>query len=491
MKVLFAASEAVPFCKTGGLADVAGALPLALKAKKHDVRLILPKYRAVDAKAHGLKKLDAVLRLPLGDAVETASLWEGSLPGKIPVYFVDAPKYFDRDGLYMDSAAKDHPDNDERFIVFCRAVFEAAKALDFRPDIIHCHDWQTGLIPAYLETLCLMDAFFQPTASVFTIHNIAYQGIFPKNTLYDAGFSWKDFTPDRLEYFDQMNFLKAGLVYAHGLNTVSPTYAKEVCADPIFGRGMEGVLRLRGADFMGILNGLDTKLWDPAKDKDIAKTFSPAKMAGRAACKAALQASANLTPDAAAPLLGFVSRLDPQKGVDMALQAAALAVTGGAQAVFLGSGLPDQKAAVQAFVEKHPGRTAFFSTFNEPLARSIYAGADIFLMPSRFEPCGLGQLIALRYGCVPVVTPTGGLLDTVTPFDARLGAGVGFVSRAADAADYAAALGTALDLFRADPAAWEALRVRGMSQEHGWDVSVDAYETLYRRALERKSALPR
>lgn len=484
MKILFAASEAVPFCKTGGLADVAGALPLALKAKKHDVRLVLPKYRAVDAKAHGLKKLDAVLRIPLGDDIEEVFLWEGLMAGKVPAYFIDAPKYFDRDGLYVDAAAKDHPDNEERFILFARAALEAAKALDFRPDIVHCHDWQTGLIPAYLETVCQLDAFFLPTASVLTIHNIAYQGIFPKNTLFEAGFSWKDFTPEKLEYYDQVNFLKAGLVYAHGLNTVSPTYAREVSAGPEFGRGMEGVLLGRGEDFTGILNGLDDVLWDPSADSLIAAPFSAKKPEGRAACRADLQKAAGLTADPKAPILGFVSRLDPQKGVDIVLDSATEQMEAGAQAVFLGSGSPAQKASMQNFAKQFPGRAAFFSDFSEPLAHRIYAGADLFLMPSRFEPCGLGQLIALRYGCVPVVTPTGGLADTVDP-------SVGFVASAVTAEAYSDVLRDAVDLFRRDPAAWAALRARGMSLDLGWGRSVPAYIKLYQRAQERKRSLSR
>jgi starch synthase len=491
VKVLFAASEAVPFCKTGGLADVAGALPPALEAKGHEVRLVLPKYRAVDAKAHGLKPLGINLRIPLGDAVENVSLWEGRL-GKIPVYFVDAPKYFDRDGLYVDAKNQEYPDNDDRFILFSRAVLETAKAVDFRPDVVHAHDWQTGLIPAYLETLYLLDAFFLPTASVFTIHNIAYQGVFPKNALFQAGFTWADFTPERLEYYDQVNFLKAGLVFGHALNTVSPTYAKEVLADARFGRGMEGVLRTRPDGLAGIVNGLDRKVWDPAKDAFLRRGFSVKSMEGRAACKADLQTSLGLPADPSAPLLGMVSRLDPQKGIDdvlAVLGAGALGKDG--QAVFLGSGDPDHQAALVALTKKFPGRVAYVSEFSEHLAHKIYGGADIFLMPSRFEPCGLGQMIALRYGCVPVVTPTGGLKDTVVPFDGTKGTGVGFVSQDASANAYGSALAEALALYRAGGPAWKGLQERGMALDYGWPKSVAAYTALYQRAQERKKSLPR
>jgi starch synthase len=489
LKVLFAASEAVPFCKTGGLADVTGALSLALKAKKHDVRLVLPKYRAVDAK--GLEPLGVTLRIPLGDAVETATLWEGSIGGKIPAYFVDAPKYFDRSGLYVDAQGKGFPDNDDRFIFFSRAVLEAAKAVDFRPDIIHAHDWQTGLVPAYLETLYLTDAFFLPTASVFTIHNVAHQGVFPKNTLFQAGFTWADFTPDRLEYYDQVNFLKGGLVFSHALNTVSPSYARELLSDEKFGRGMEGVLRVRAADFKGILNGLDRALWDPAKDAHIAAPYSAKKPAGKAACKADLQKSLGLSIDPAAPLFGMVSRLDPQKGVDMALFALEDLLTDGAQAVFLGNGDAEYQSALVDLVKRFPGQAVYLSEFSEPSAHKIYAGADVFLMPSRFEPCGLGQLIALRYGCVPAVTPTGGLKDTVEPFDPRRASGTGFVARNVDPIAYRQVLAEAAALYRADPAVWKALMVRGMSLDFGWGTSVEEYLALYRGALERKRSFVR
>ena len=489
MKILFVAGEAVPFCKTGGLADVAGALPPALKVARHDIRLVLPKYRAVNAAEHGLKRLDVTLRVPIGDAVESAGLWEGRLGGKVPVYFIEAPKFFDREGLYMDASGRDFPDNDDRFILFCRAALETAKALDFRPDILHANDWQTGLLPAYLSTLYSLDAFFLPTASVFTIHNMAHQGIFHKNALFQGGFSWADFTPERLEFYDQINFMKTGLVYAHALNTVSPTYAREITTGYEFGRGLEGVLLKRKGDLVGILNGLDSSAWDPANDPIIARSFSAAGMDGRAACKADLQRTAGLKRDSAAPVLAFVSRLDAQKGVDIVLSAVGEALSGGAQAVFLGDGDPSGEQALAALADTFPGRAAFFPRFDDALARKIYAGADLFLMPSLFEPCGLGQMIALRYGAVPVVTPRGGLVDTVEPYDPAKGTGTGFTAKGADAADYRAALGEALALFRSNRAAWRALQRRGMDADYGWGKSVESYTALYHRALERKSAL--
>jgi starch synthase len=487
LKVLFAASESVPFCKTGGLGDVVGALLVELERKKHDARLILPKYRDVDAARFGFKPLSFRLPLPLGDTLETVRVWEGRLAKTVPVYLIDAPKYFDREGLYREPGGEDFPDNDERFVLFARAVLETAKAVDFRPDVVHCHDWQTGLIPAYLATVYRLDGFFLPTATAFTVHNIAYQGQFPKNTLFLAGFSWADFTPDRLEYYDQMNFLKAGLVFSDALNTVSPSYAVEVQSDAEFGRGMEGLLRSRAADFFGILNGIDRRDWDPARDPHIAKKYAAKRLDPRAACKKDLQKAAGLAERPGAPLFGMVSRLDPQKGFDLMLSCVEQFLEDGAQLVVLGQGDKEHEAALRALAGRYPGTVAFHSDFNEPLAHKIYAGCDIFVMPSRFEPCGLGQMIALRYGAVPVVTPTGGLRDTVPDAEAADGKGMGFVAEDVSAAGLQRALARAVAAHRAGGAAWKGLQSRGMAAPYGWDRSVEEYVKLYKHALARKA----
>jgi starch synthase len=463
VKILFAASEAVPFCKTGGLADMVSALLSSLTAARQDARLVLPKYRAIDADRFGLKDMGLRLKIPIGDSLETVSLWEGRLDKRVPVYFLDCPKYFDRDGLYGD-AEGDYPDNDERFVLFSRAVFETAKAVDFRPDVIHCHDWQTGLIPAYLETLYSTDAFFIPTSTVFTIHNIAYQGVFSKDALFTAGFSWADFTPDKLEFFDQINFLKAGLIYASVLNTVSPTYSREIQTGPQFGRGMEGILKVRSRDLFGVLNGIDLKLWDPAKDKFLPKKFSAARLDPRADCKKALQRACGLKESRDTPVIGVVSRLDPQKGLDLVLAVVEKFLTDGAQLVVLGQGDKDLQASFSALMKSYPGQAYYCPEFNEPLAHQIYGGSDIFLMPSRFEPCGLSQMIAMHYGAVPVVTPTGGLMDTVPSYSQAPKKGLGFVATDVSAPALSAALEEALSLYRHQPVAWKALMKRGMSR---------------------------
>ncbi len=485
MKILFAASEAVPFCKTGGLADVVGALVPALKARRHDARLILPKYRSIDPVRFGLKQLDAAIRVPFGDSFEAATLWEGRI-GRAPAYFVDCPKFFDRPGLYGEGGA-DYADNDERFILFSRAVLEAAKAIDFRPDIFHCHDWQTGLVSAYLETLYRYDAFFAKTSSLFTIHNIAYQGIFSKDSLFLAGFSWADFTPEKLEFYDQVNFLKAGLVYAQVLNTVSPTYAREIQSDPLFGCGLEGVLKARSKELFGVLNGLDVKVWDPATDIHLSKPFSSRRPDGRAECKNDLQRLCGLGEDPAAPLIGMVTRLDVQKGVDLALLVIERFISEGAQFVVLGQGDKTLKAGLELLAKQYPGRVHYSSDFNEPLAHKIYGGADIFLMPSRFEPCGLSQMISLRYGTIPVVTPTGGLIDTVSDYTLDPAKGLGFMTEDASATALSRSLAEAVALLRARPKEWRELQRRGMARDFSWKVSIPKYVELYRRALEKKS----
>ncbi|MBI4397488.1 MAG: glycogen synthase, partial [Elusimicrobia bacterium] len=367
-----------------------------------------------------------------------------------------------------------------------RAVLETAKALDFRPDIIHAQDWQTGLIPAYLKTVYRIDAFFIPTATVFTIHNIAYQGLFPKNTLFHAGFSWADFTPDGLEFYDQMNFLKAGLAYATILNTVSPAYAQEVQTTNAYGRGMEGLLQKRTKDFFGILNGIDLKEWNPAKDPLIPHPFTAKRLEPRALDKAELQRISRLTEDPRAPILGMVSRLDPQKGFDILLDIVEEFLRDGVQISVLGQGERSYLATLRLLARKYPHQASVSSNFNEPLAHKIYAGCDIFLMPSRFEPCGLGQMIALRYGAVPVVTPTGGLKDTVTPFDPQARKGLGFVSTEIGTPAYRQALLNAVRLYRWAPDVWKKLMGRGMACSFGWEQSVEKYLEIYRLALSRK-----
>ena len=422
MKILFAASECVPFCKTGGLADVMGALPKELRKRRHDVRVILPKYRTIRGQEFGIKETREMVHVPIGKRIETGELRVTKTDKKIPVYFIHHDGYFGRSGLYRTSEG-DYPDNAERFLFFCRAVLEACKAMEFRPDIIHVNDWQTGLIPVYLKTFYKNDSFFQHTRTVMTIHNIAYQGIFPKSVLTLGNLDWANFVPEKLEYYDQLSFLKAGLIYADALTTVSPTYAQQIRASYDFGLGMEGVLQHRSLDLQGILNGLDTEEWNPAKDSFLARTFDASSLLARVENKMALQQACHLPVDPDIPVLGLVARFDPQKGVDLLAEIVPDLLKRRAQIIVLGQGDLALQARLETLEKEYPDAFRVRSDFNEPLAHQIYGGCDLFLMPSRFEPCGLGQMIAMRYGAVPVVGNTGGLRDTVTPVTPDAGTG--------------------------------------------------------------------
>ncbi|OGR83602.1 MAG: hypothetical protein A2902_00405 [Elusimicrobia bacterium RIFCSPLOWO2_01_FULL_64_13] len=515
MKLLFAASECVPFVKTGGLADVAGSLPDRIlahlggapkkkktgRAKERKARpeapqvlTVLPKYSSTRLTRLSLELLPGRMLIPVGAELEEALVWR--LAGKKPagtrgshtVYFIDNEKYFDREGLY-GTAQGDYPDNDERFIFYSRAALELCKFVDFTPDLIHCHDWQTGFIPAYLKTLYRTDAFFNRTASLFTIHNVAYQGLFPRERFPLTGLDWADFTPDKLEYFNQVCFMKAGLVYADKLSTVSPSYAREIQSGPEFGRGMEGLLKDRSKDLSGILNGLDRAEWDPAHDPRILAGYSLKSkdvFSARQKCKKDLQAAVRLPEDPSVPLIGMVSRLDPQKGFDRVVKVLPQVLNegNGTQCVILGSGQKDIEDSLRALAVRCPGQVRVETGFQNDLAHKIYAGSDFFFMPSQFEPCGLGQMIAMRYGSVPIVTPTGGLLDTITPWDPKAGTGTGFVALEMTDAAVKTALKAALKTAR-DPAAMRKLVRNCMSRDFSWDSPAEKYIRLYESTLQK------
>ncbi|MBI3551004.1 MAG: glycogen synthase [Elusimicrobia bacterium] len=399
----------------------------------------------------------------------------------VSVYFVDYPPFYDRNGLYGRDG-KDHADNDRRFILYCRSVLEGAKKVGFKPDIVHAHDWQAGLIPAYLERHYGADPFFAGTASVMTVHNMAYQGNFPKESMAAAGFGWEDFTAEGLEYYGKMSFLKAGLVFADRLTTVSPTYAREITESAERGFGMEGLLKRREGELCGILNGLDLDLWNPKRDSSIERRFSAEDSAeGKAACKRALQKEGGLALDAKKPLVGIVSRLDHQKGLDLAIKALEPRLKN-LQLVVVGTGDPALQEAFAGLARRNPGAVFLRDAFDDGFARRVYAGADLFLMPSRFEPCGLGQMIAMRYGTPPVASRTGGLADTVSE-------GVnGFLCAPGDADELGRALDRALEAY-AGPDWRQSVRA-ALETLFPWDKSVELYLETYRRARQR-AARPR
>jgi starch synthase len=482
LRVLFVASEVEPFAKTGGLADVASALPRVLAAKGHDVRIILPKYRGVEA-AGPLGTVIPRLAVPIGERTVEGALLEGRLGGTVPAYFVAQDGYYDRPALY-GTGDDPFPDNFERFTFFCRAALTALPDLGWMPQVIHAHDWQTGLVPVYLEALFWDRPAYQDVATVFTVHNLAYQGLFWHYDLPMTGLGWDLFTPAGLEFYGHISLLKGGLVFADLLTTVSPGYAREI-QTPEYGEGLDGVLRERSQDLVGIPNGLDTEQWNPATDAELPKRFGAGDVDGKAVCTVSLREEMGLrAPDGRAPVCAVVSRLAEQKGVDWVAEAVPGLVQAGAQLVVLGAGEERYERAFADLARTYPGMVAARVGFDEGLAHRIYAGADLFLMPSRYEPCGLGQLIALRYGTAPVVRQTGGLADTVREWRPGSSQGTGFLFERAAGEGFREALQRALVAYR-DPAGWRRLVQNAMAEDFSWDASAEAYVTCYRKAIKK------
>ena len=477
-RILFASSEATPLIKTGGLADISGSLPAALKSMRQAVRLVLPAYPQAVANAGRLKKV-ASLRVG-GQEVQ---LFEGRIPdSQVVVWLVDSPPHFMRDGdPYTDESGRDWPDNAERFALFSRVVVEIAMGragLKWQPQVVHCNDWQTGLVPA------LLSLESPRPGTVFSIHNLAYQGIFPYKTFTGLKLPPALWSYTALEYYGKLSFIKGGLACADRLTTVSPTYAEEICT-PALGYGLDALLRYRRDRLTGILNGVDYSVWDPSCDPLIDTPYSAAEPAGKQANKHALQQHFGL-PKTKLPLLGMVSRLVEQKGIDLLLEAIPRLLDTPAQLVILGSGEKRFEQAVQALAARYPRQIGVSIGYNESLAHLIEAGADLFLMPSRFEPCGLNQLYSLRYGTLPVVHRTGGLADTVTHTDAdslKDGTATGFVFDHPDAVGLLWAIDEALSCY-ARPGCWQQVRNHAMQQDFSWDHNARQYLSVYRQAIQ-------
>lgn len=491
LRILLIASEVAPFAKTGGLADVAGALPRALAALGHDVRVLLPKYRGTEAHATETRVVVPTIRVPLGDRTTEGALIEGRAPSGVPVYLLEHEHYYNRDSLY-GTADGDYWDNCERFVFFCRAALEGMARLDatrpgvrWQPQVIHANDWQTGLLPVYLRTLYRDHPLLGNLATVFTIHNLAYQGVFWHYDMPMTGLGWDLFTPAGIEFYGKLNFLKGGLVFSDLLTTVSRTYAREI-RTPAFGSGLEGVLEDRSHDLHGVVNGIDYEAWNPQKDPAIAHPYSAADPEPKAICRETLRREFALE-DGAGPLIGICTRFAEQKGMDLVLEALPGILAEGCQLVVLGSGDARLEEAFRAAAVTHRGRVAVRIGYDDELSRRIYAGTDAFLMPSRYEPCGLGQLIALRYGGAPIVRRTGGLADTVTEFDPARRTGTGFVFDAFTPDALLAAVQRAASIYR-QPSGWKALVRNAMAEDFSWDASAREYATLYRKALKARSA---
>ena len=410
MKVLYLASEVVPFAQTGGLADVAAALPRAVRNLGIEVTVMMPAHRGCRTSGPEVRSTGRSIRVPIAGRTVAADLLATSLPGSdVPVLLIDQPSYFDREGIYGVDAA-DYSDNCERFAFFQRAALEAARALDLRPDVIHCNDWQTALVPTMLREFerHQADSPFRATGTLLTIHNLAYQGSFAEREIGRTCLDDVLMTPGRLEAFGRLNFLKAGLIDADLITTVSPTYAREIRTSEL-GRGLDDVLRARGDDLRGIINGIDRSIWDPATDRHLACRYDASTWrSGKAACKTYLRRRLGLADRPEAPVLAAIGRLDPQKGWDLIEAVVDDLIRREVQLVVLGTGDPHHMAELDRLASRHPASLRAIFEFSTPLAHQIQAGADLLLMPSRYEPCGLNQLYALAYGTVPVVRATGG-----------------------------------------------------------------------------------
>lgn len=459
LKVLFASSEVVPFAKTGGLADVAGSLPSALHETGVDIRVIMPKYASVKA-----------------------SSGEGTMGKAVKVYFVENDDYFNRSQLYGDKFG-DYPDNLDRFSFFSREILERCKRENFRPDIIHCNDWQTALVPVYLNTIYKYDPFFAKTKVLFTIHNMAYQGLFPKEEYPKIGLDWVLFTIEYFEFYDKVNLMKAGLVYSDAISTVSPTYAREILAKE-FGCGLEGVLKTREDSLYGILNGIDYDVWNPAKDAKIFKKYSAGNIEDKYANKEMLQEETALKVDRDIPVIGLISRLADQKGLDLIARIINEMLDMKVQFILLGTGDNRYHVLFEKMAKIHGKNTSINLRFDAILAQKIYAGSDIFLMPSRYEPCGLGQMISFKYGTVPVVRQTGGLKDSVEEFDPKTLKGNGFAFEEYRADHLFAAIKRALALYR-NKDVWMKLVKSVMALDFSWAASAEEYIKLYNKIIKK------
>jgi len=479
IRVLYVASEIYPLIKTGGLADVTAALPPALLAGGVDVRLLLPGFPAIRA---GLPRLRPVADFGAAFGAARVTVERGAMPdGDVPAYVLDAPQLYDRPGgPYAGPDGRDWPDNDRRFALlgWAAARFaDGAADAGWRPDIVHAHDWHAGLAPAYLAARGGYRA-----ASVFTVHNLAYQGLFPADRFAELGLPPAFFAMYGVEFHGQLSFMKAGLCYADRVTTVSPTYAEEI-QHPEQGCGLEGLLAARRGALSGILNGVDDRIWDPVADPLLAAPYGPADLAGKARDKAALQQAVGLAARPEALLFGVVSRLTAQKGLDLVLAALPELVAAGGQLALLGAGEPALEAAFADFAAAHPGAASVRIGYDEAFAHRIFGGADLILVPSRYEPCGLTQLYGLRYGTLPLVRRVGGLADTVVDADeAALAAGTatGFTFDAATVPALLEAAGRAFALYRR-PAAWTRLQRQAMSRDFGWPAAAARYLELYRQ----------
>jgi len=479
MHIAFVASECVPFSKTGGLADVVGALPRSLAAAGHEISVYLPRYRHTRISEE--RTVVQSITVPFDDRYRFCSILSGAGYPGVRFFFVDYPPYFDRDGLY-GTASGDFPDNAERFTLFCRAVIEGSKILGV-PDIFHCHDWQSAMVPVLLRTQYVEDPAFRNAGTVFTIHNMGYQGLFPPEILPLLMLPWDLFTISKMEYFGNVNFLKGALAYSDFITTVSRKYSQEIQTAE-FGFGLEGVLKERAQTVTGILNGVDYEEWNPETDRFIATHYSSEDLTGKAECKRDLLASFGLNQaDENAPVIGIVSRFAAQKGFDLIGQIVDRLALEDVLLTVLGSGDKLYEEMFMRLNRRVPNKIAVRIAYDNALAHKIEAGADTFLMPSRYEPCGLNQIYSLKYGTPPIVRATGGLDDTIDPWDPRTKKGTGFKFQEYTGEALLRAIHQALQLYR-DQGSWQKLMRNGMSKDFSWRVAAREYLRVYERVRQ-------
>lgn len=489
MKILMVSSEAEPFAKAGGLGDAVSALSRALARAGHDVRVVIPRYYCIDRSA--LDRLGGPLSVPVGYGEEFAGIYRTLLPGsEVPVYFVDHERFFGRDGIYGTRSEPDFVDNPQRFAFLCRAAFQLCRSLAWIPDVLHAHDWPAALAPVYLRHSEQLSEFAK-SASVLTIHNLGYQGVYDKEAYPFFRLPWELFHGAGFEFYDRVNLLKAGIYSADCLTTVSPTYAREI-QTPEFGFGLDGLLRFRSADLVGILNGVDLEAWNPETDAFLPATYSAADMKGKAACKALLQRELGLAQDSKKPLFAMVTRLVEQKGIGELFgpfsgSAYRICADMDMQLALVGSGERWCEDEVRSLSAKLPNFRARLG-YDERLAHLAEAGADFFLMPSRYEPCGLNQMYSLRYGTLPVVHRTGGLADTVENYNQETGSGTGFMFDNLTPRAIYDTVGWAVWAWYNKQEHLAAMRERAMARNFTWDRSAREYAKLYDRALDQASS---
>jgi starch synthase len=485
VKILFLSSEGLPYSKTGGLADVVQALPKALADMGHEVAVLLPRYRG----NKNTSILVSSVTVTMGDQLRFPAISEGASVGGVRYFFVVDRSYFDREQLYGEKGV-DYPDNAERFTEYCRTAIEFVKRV-WLPDVIHCHDWQTALVPLLMRTQYGEDPVTRNLPVVLTIHNLAYQGMFPRSVLKATGLPESLFTYDRLEFYGNVNFLKGGILFADYLSTVSRRYALEI-QTPEYGSALDGVIRERSGNLVGILNGVDYAVWNPENDTFIAQHYSAQNLEGKKACKKDLLQYFKLPTDkpehVERPLIGIVSRFADQKGFDLIAQVATEMMQENLSLVVLGTGQGEYERLFRGMAEKYPARVGLKIGYDNSLAHKIEAGSDMFLMPSRYEPCGLNQIYSLRYGTVPVVRATGGLDDTIQDFDPNTNSGTGFKFDAYSGPALLESVRRALSVYR-EPQVWQQLQKNGMAKDFSWKASAAAYVTLYEAA--KRSRIPK